>query len=215
VGLGGFCAGRGAGLAPPDFCSPGCDGRKRSAMAPIASKRNPRVVEPLLADRDIARFPMSLLQRRPLDISHYIGYMQPISFTEGPFARVLSEVERGRSPRAGLRPAPGRLRASFTPVLRPVREVLSLDWDRCRRVTPGESKSQEAWPGVEPLGVKPLARAAVERREASASRRTRAVPLLCPLPQAGRMKVGARSVAGCVFRRSASLLFGVCSLQPG
>ena len=54
----------------------------------------------------------------------------PISFTEGPFARVLSKVERERSPRAALRPAPGRLRASFTPVLRPVREVQSLDWDR-------------------------------------------------------------------------------------
>src|SRR6476620_6036387 len=51
-------------------------------------------------------------------------------------------------------PTLGRLRASFTPVLRPVREVLSLDWDRRRRVTPGESKSQEAWPGVEPAGRK-------------------------------------------------------------
>ena len=49
-----------------------------------------------------------------------------ISFAEGPFARVLSKVERERSPRAALRPAPGRLWASFMPVLRPVREVLSL-----------------------------------------------------------------------------------------
>ena len=51
----------------------------------------------------------------------------PISFPEGPFARV---VERERFPRAALRAAPGRLWASFTPVLRPVREVQSLDWDR-------------------------------------------------------------------------------------
>ena len=53
-----------------------------------------------------------------------------IPFTEGPFARVLSKVERERFLRAGLRPAPGRLWASFTPVLRPAREVQSLDWDR-------------------------------------------------------------------------------------
>ena len=92
--------------------------------------------------------------------------------------------------------------------------MLSLDWDRRRRVTPAGSKSQEAWPGVEPAGAKPLARAAVERREASASRRTRAAP---PPPSSSasraRTKVGARSVVGCVFRRSASLLFwrGSCN----
>src|SRR5271167_1856984 len=78
-----------------------------------------------------------------------------ISFTEGPFARVLSKVERERSPRAALRPAPGRLRASFTPVLRPVREVQSLDWDRKGRVTPAWTASQEAWPGAEPGGDSP------------------------------------------------------------
>jgi hypothetical protein len=76
------------------------------------------------------------------------------SFTEGPFARVLSKVERGRSLRAALRTAPGRLRASVTPVLRPVREVQSLDWDRWRRVTPAEATSQEAWPGVEPANLR-------------------------------------------------------------
>ncbi len=47
---------------------------------------------------------------------------------------------------------PGRLRASCWPALRPVREVLSLDWDRRRRVTPVETASQEAWPGAEPWG---------------------------------------------------------------
>ena len=30
--------------------------------------------------------------------------------------------------------------------------MLSLDWDRRRRVTPGETTSQEAWPGAELLG---------------------------------------------------------------
>jgi hypothetical protein len=61
----------------------------------------------------------------------------PVSFPEGTFARVLSKVEQERCSRAALRPAPGRLRASFTPVLRPVREVRSLDWDR--QVTPAGS----------------------------------------------------------------------------
>ena len=28
----------------------------------------------------------------------------------------------------------------------------SLDWDRRRRVTPVQTKSQEAWPEAEPLG---------------------------------------------------------------
>ena len=40
------------------------------------------------------------------------------------------DMGRERCLRADLHSAPGRLRASFTPVLRPVREVQSLDWDR-------------------------------------------------------------------------------------
>src|ERR1700677_2754613 len=47
---------------------------------------------------------------------------------------------------------PGRLRASCSPALRPVRGVLPLDWDRRHRVTPGETTSQEAWPEAEPWG---------------------------------------------------------------
>jgi hypothetical protein len=73
------------------------------------------------------------------------------------------------------------------PVLRPVWEVLSLDWDRqavgnargdvhdlrptwrsIRSCAP--ATSQEAWPGAERGGDNRLARAAVERREASALR---------------------------------------------
>jgi hypothetical protein len=57
--------------------------------------------------------------------------------------------------RADSQSAPGRLRASFTPVLRPVREVQSLDWDRKGRVTPAWTASQEAWPGAEPGGDSP------------------------------------------------------------
>src|SRR5580698_10232820 len=47
---------------------------------------------------------------------------------------------------------PGRLWASCSPALRPVRGVLPLDWDRRHWVTPGETTSQEAWPEAEPWG---------------------------------------------------------------
>jgi len=50
----------------------------------------------------------------------------------------------------------GRVRASCSPALRPVRGVLPLDWDRRPRVTPAETKSQEAWPGPEPWGLASL-----------------------------------------------------------
>ncbi len=127
-----------------------------------------------------------------------------ISFTEGPFARVLSKVERGRSPRADLQPAPGRLRVSFTPVLRPVREMQSLDWDRRRRVTPARATSQEAWPGVEPAGRKPLARAAVERRKARAPEASASGNI----HRRGARRIRSMRLRGLgAFRRSASLLF--------
>jgi hypothetical protein len=48
--------------------------------------------------------------------------------------------------------APGRLWASCSPALRPVRGVPPLDWDRGRRVTPAPIASQEAWPEAEPWG---------------------------------------------------------------
>src|SRR5581483_1634229 len=63
----------------------------------------------------------------------------------------------------------GRVRASCRPALRLVCEVLPLDWDRRARITPAQTTSQEAWPGPEPWGLAvPLARAAVERRQANA-----------------------------------------------
>jgi hypothetical protein len=60
--------------------------------------------------------------------------------------------------RGRIRSAPGRFRASCRPALGPVREVLSLDWDRKGRVTPALTTSQEAWPGTEPLGRKSFGR---------------------------------------------------------
>jgi hypothetical protein len=61
-----------------------------------------------------------------------------IALTKGRVLEAHLNAERVRFLRADLHSAPGRLRASFTPVLRPVREVLSLDWDRRRRVTPAK-----------------------------------------------------------------------------
>jgi hypothetical protein len=91
--------------------------------------------------------------------------------------------------------APGRLWASFSPVLRPVREVLSLDWDRKGRVTPASTASQEAWPGAEPRGD-----SRGESRKWSAGRRAHrsqgALP--CLASTAPRLRA---------FRRSAPLGF--------
>ena len=87
-----------------------------------------------------------------LDIRPHIGYIRRISLIEGRFLGASYKAERVRRLRADLQPAPGRLRASFTPVLRPVREMQSLDWDRKGRVTPAWTASQEAWPGAEPRG---------------------------------------------------------------
>jgi hypothetical protein len=75
-----------------------------------------------------------------------------ISLIEGRFLGASYKAERWRRLRADSQSAPGRLRASFTPVLRPVREMQSLDWDRKGRVTPAWTASQEAWPGAEPRG---------------------------------------------------------------
>src|SRR3984957_15586809 len=89
---------------------------------------------------------------------------------------------------------PGRLRASCSPALRPVRGVLPLDWDRRRRVTPGETTSQEAWPEAEPLGPTSLWQEPwwdAERRARSALR--------APHPAGGGGWIR-------VSRRSASLL---------
>ena len=55
-------------------------------------------------------------------------------------AEAWLNAERERSPRADLQSAPGRLRASCPPVLRPVRGVQPLDWDRKERITPANCR---------------------------------------------------------------------------
>ena len=72
--------------------------------------------------------------------------------------------------------APGRLRASCPPALRPVCEVLRWTGDRKERIIPFGPAIQETWPEVEKPRRKALASAAVKRREASASRGARPSP---------------------------------------
>jgi hypothetical protein len=92
-----------------------------------------------------------LFRRRPLDIRPYSSYLTILAPVKDVARRHTVSWERGRCPRAGLQPAPGRLGyqppGSMTGV-----GGASLDWDRRRRVTPVQTKSQEAWPEAEPLG---------------------------------------------------------------
>src|ERR1700676_3624012 len=82
--------------------------------------------------------------------------------------RHTASWERGRCPRVGLQPAPGRL-GYQSPGTMTGAGGASLDWDRRRRVTPVQTTSQEAWPEAD-LGdeILPEMRAVVERRQACA-----------------------------------------------
>ena len=84
------------------------------------------------------------------DNGRRIVLKEKIPLSKGRLPEASREVERVRCSRADLQSAPGRLRASCSPASRPVRGVLPQDWDRNARVTPVRTKSQEAWPGVEP-----------------------------------------------------------------
>jgi hypothetical protein len=108
-----------------------------------------------------------------------------VSLNKGRISDAIRSVERVRCFRAASQSAPERLRVSGPSVLRPRREVLSLDWDRIGRVTPAcflaardlfgkpvstfpdraLSKSQEAWPGAGSERSKSPARAAAEAPE--------------------------------------------------
>src|SRR5262249_52974665 len=99
----------------------------------------------------------------------------PLTY-RAPLAEGTHRGGAGAAPaRAAIHCAPGRVRASCSPALRPAREVLSLDWDRRPRVTPAETTSQEAWPGSEPLGpaVPQAASRTVERRQAGVPEKAR------------------------------------------
>ena len=76
---------------------------------------------------------------------------EKIPLTEGRLPEASREVERVRCSRADLQSAPGRLGYQPPGITTGVGGA-SLDWDRRRRVTPVQTKSQEAWPEAEPLG---------------------------------------------------------------
>ena len=71
----------------------------------------------------------SPFERRRIDICLRFRYILNNLAHEGRIPDAIRNVERVRCFRAGSQPAPERLRASFPSVLRPRREVLSLDWD--------------------------------------------------------------------------------------
>src|SRR4029077_2959956 len=62
------------------------------------------------------------------------------SLIEGRIPDAILIVERARCLRAVSQTAPGRLRASCPPALRPVRGVQPLDWDRNERVMPANNR---------------------------------------------------------------------------
>ena len=76
---------------------------------------------------------------------------EKIPLTKGRLPEASREVEWVRCPRADLQSAPGRL-GYQSPGIMTGMGGASLDWDRRRRVTPVQTKSQEAWPEAEPLG---------------------------------------------------------------
>ncbi len=143
-------------------------------------------------------------RRRPvLDICPLFGYIWRISLIEGRFLGASYKAERVRRLRADSQPAPGRLRASFPPVLRPVREMQSLDWDRKGRVTPAWTASQEARPGAEPRGQ------SLGESRSGAPEGERA-PTFGALPRPAHIQAVtfgcvARTLVGCASRRSAPL----------
>jgi len=93
----------------------------------------------------------SLFTRRPLDIRPYSSYITILAHVKDMARRHTALWERGRCPRAELQSAPGRL-GYQPPGMMTGMGGASLDWDRRRRVTPVQTKSQEAWPEAEPLG---------------------------------------------------------------
>jgi hypothetical protein len=65
-----------------------------------------------------------------LDKSFFRCHMSVNLLIDGHIQDAIRKVEQVRFPRTVSQTVPGRLRASHTPALRPVREVQSLDWDR-------------------------------------------------------------------------------------
>src|ERR1700733_10504025 len=130
-----------------------------------------------------------------LDIRPHYGYITILTPVKDMARRHTASWERGRCPRAGLQPAPGRL-GYQSPGITTGTGGASLDWERRRRVTPVQTASQEAWPEAEPLGWNNSL-----RREPrwNAGKRARSVE------RSPRRKMGR--YGACVCRASASVVF--------
>jgi len=116
--------------------------------------------------------------------------------SKGAFRMRSEDAGRVRCLRAVSQTAPGRLRASCPPARRPARGVLPLDWDRTKRAAPAGPRPRKPGLKSKSRGLETSARAAVERRKASA-------------PIARRAPHPKMRLQCCAFRRSASLhLFG-------
>jgi len=77
-----------------------------------------------------------------IDTCISIGYITILAPVKDLARRHIASWERGRCPRVGLQPAPGRLGHHVSGHYD--RGGASLDWDRRRRVTPVQTASQEA-----------------------------------------------------------------------
>jgi len=86
-----------------------------------------------------------------LDNRPHSSYTTILAHVKDVARRHTASWERGRCPRAALQSAPGRLGYQPPGTMTGVGGA-SLDWDRRRRVTPVQTKSQEAWPEAEPFG---------------------------------------------------------------
>ena len=75
-----------------------------------------------------------------LDTRHKSAIRKKYLTHEGRIPDAILIAGWGRCLRAASQAAPGRLRASCPPVLRPVRGVQPLDWDRNERVMPANSR---------------------------------------------------------------------------
>src|SRR5271156_2924309 len=116
---------------------------------------------------------------------------------------------RGRCLRAVAQAAPGRLRASCPPVLRPVRGVLPLDWDRQARVTPREPRPRKPGPKLRQDKTWREPRRSAERRARPQQMVLRKRTICGALPRPWR-----RRVATSVLRGADSLTLASVGAPP-
>jgi hypothetical protein len=138
-----------------------------------------------------------------LDIRPRSGYILRISLIEGAFPEGMPEGWSGSGPRGrNCQSAPGRLRASSRPALRPVREVLAaLAPGRVLPFAPGNSRKRgpELSHRGQSLGE---CRSGAPEGERAPTFGALPRPAHCRTVTSGSV---ARTLVGCASRRSAPL----------